>query len=251
MLYTVKEVSEMSNVTIKTLHHYHKIGLLMPGEISEAGYRLYGTKELERLQEILFYRELEFSLDQIKEIMKNNPDRQSILEQQEALLINRRSRLDALIHTIKLSIHTRKEGATMDNKQLFAGFDNEKEWNEALQEQNEHLQETYCMEPMQVKEADVPEMNEQAAEAMAFMNAMAASLSAGIRHHDKKVNELISEHLDFLNKHNHTVSAEDFAAQTTFFLQDEFHLSMLEAQQTGLAYYLAAAAEAYKNKLGA
>lgn len=56
MLYTLKEVSELSGVTIKTLHHYHKIGLLAPCEISEAGYRLYGTKELERLQQILFYR---------------------------------------------------------------------------------------------------------------------------------------------------------------------------------------------------
>ncbi|SFD72254.1 MerR HTH family regulatory protein [Paenibacillus catalpae] len=86
MLYTVKEVSEMSNVTIKTLHHYHKIGLLMPSEISEAGYRLYGIHELQRLQEILLYRELEFSLDQIKHLLNANPDRQSILQQQEALL---------------------------------------------------------------------------------------------------------------------------------------------------------------------
>jgi DNA-binding transcriptional MerR regulator len=61
MLYTVKEVSDLSGVTIKTLHHYHKIGLLKPREISEAGYRLYGERELERLQEILFYRELELS----------------------------------------------------------------------------------------------------------------------------------------------------------------------------------------------
>lgn len=71
-MYTVKEVSELSKVTIKTLHHYHKIGLLLPSRISDAGYRLYGMKELERLQEILFYRELEFSLDQIKEMCECN-----------------------------------------------------------------------------------------------------------------------------------------------------------------------------------
>lgn len=59
MLYTVKEVSELSNVTVKTLHHYHKIGLLLPCKASGAGYRLYGTNELERLQEILFFREMD------------------------------------------------------------------------------------------------------------------------------------------------------------------------------------------------
>ncbi|XWX60162.1 MerR family transcriptional regulator [Desulfitobacterium sp. AusDCA] len=63
MLYTVKEVAELAGVTIKTLHHYHKIGLLLPCEITDAGYRLYGPKELERLQQILFYRELDFSLN--------------------------------------------------------------------------------------------------------------------------------------------------------------------------------------------
>lgn len=54
MLYGVKETAALSKVTVKTLHHYHKTGLLMPCEISEAGYRLYGTEELERLQQIIF-----------------------------------------------------------------------------------------------------------------------------------------------------------------------------------------------------
>lgn len=60
MLYTVKEVSKITKVTVKALHHYHKIGLLLPCKVNEAGYRFYGTKELERLQQILFYRELDF-----------------------------------------------------------------------------------------------------------------------------------------------------------------------------------------------
>ncbi|WP_420830634.1 MerR family transcriptional regulator [Cohnella algarum] len=66
MLYTVKEVSSLSGVTIKALHYYHKIGLLPPREISDAGYRLCGAEELKRLQHILFYRELDFSLEKEK-----------------------------------------------------------------------------------------------------------------------------------------------------------------------------------------
>ena len=66
MSYTVHEVAKLSGVTIKTLYHYHKIGLLMPESIAENSYRYYGEKELKRLQQILFYRELDFSLENIK-----------------------------------------------------------------------------------------------------------------------------------------------------------------------------------------
>ncbi|GIN87757.1 hypothetical protein J6TS2_41430 [Heyndrickxia sporothermodurans] len=83
MLYTVKEISEMANVTIKTLYHYHKLGLLLPSKISEAGYRLYGQKELERLQEILFFRELDFPLKDIKTILDGQPERLSVLSNQK------------------------------------------------------------------------------------------------------------------------------------------------------------------------
>lgn len=100
MLYTVKEVSELSGVTIKTLHHYHKIGLLVPSEISEAGYRLYGTKELERLQQILFYRELDFPLQKIRELLDGEPERELILQEQERLLLARQKRLEKIMGTL-------------------------------------------------------------------------------------------------------------------------------------------------------
>lgn len=67
MFFSVKEMAELSHITVKTLHHYHKIGLLLPAKITEAGYRLYSMEELERLQAILFYRELDFPLLKIKQ----------------------------------------------------------------------------------------------------------------------------------------------------------------------------------------
>ena len=61
MAYTVQEVAKLSGTTIKTLYHYHKIGLLIPSFVGENGYRYYSEKELEQLQQIMFYRELDFS----------------------------------------------------------------------------------------------------------------------------------------------------------------------------------------------
>ncbi|GAA3401448.1 MerR family transcriptional regulator [Paenibacillus hodogayensis] len=245
MLYTVKEVSELSKVTIKTLHHYHKIGLLLPSQVSEAGYRLYGNEELERLQQILFYRELDFSLDQIKEMMERHSDRLFILSQQEELLLDRKQRLETIVQTLRNSIACIKGGKTMDNKEMFKGFENEEQWNEALAEQNQYLQDSYGMEPLEVAGENIQEMNEQAVEAATFMNEMASSLREGIKHNAEPIGNLIRVHLEFMNKHGHLTSANDFAAQTRFFLSDDFHLQMLEGQQTGLAYYLSAAAESF------
>ncbi len=73
MSYTVHEVAKLSGVTIKTLYHYQKIGLLMPESIAGNGYRYYGDKELEQLQQILFYRELDFQLEKSKLPCRTSP----------------------------------------------------------------------------------------------------------------------------------------------------------------------------------
>ncbi|WP_055108567.1 MerR family transcriptional regulator [Paenibacillus ihumii] len=245
MLYTVKEVSSLSGVTVKTLHHYHKIGLLLPREISGAGYRLYGQEELERLQQILFYRELEFPLEQIKQLLEREPERLSVLQQQEELLLARQNRLQAVIATLRHSIHGMEKGEPMDHSELFMGFAREEEWREALEEHNAHLQKSYEFDPLESAQIDVQDMNEQAREAKAFMDEMARNLQTGVMHNSLEVGQLIRSHLEFMNRHGHAVSAQDFAGQTRFFLSDSFHLQMLEGQQTGLAYYLAAAAESY------
>ncbi|WP_079908487.1 MerR family transcriptional regulator [Paenibacillus sp. 32352] len=243
MLYTVKEVSALSNVTVKTLHHYHRIGLLVPCEISSAGYRLYGREELERLQHILFYKELDFPLETIKALLDKETERTAMLAEQEKLLLARKQRLDTILHTLRTTIQSKKKGEPMNSQDLFKGFESEDAWKEALSEQNQHLKETYNVDILETASVDVQEMNEQAAEAAAFMNEVAQSLRDGLKHSDDKMKQLLHSHLTFMNEHGHAVSPADFAAQTRFFLQDDFHLRMLEDQQTGLAYYLAAAAE--------
>ena len=77
---TVKDVSEISGVSIRTLRYYDEIGLLNPTELSDAGYRLYDSKALERLQEIMFFKELEIPLEDINKIMDSpNYDKEQAL----------------------------------------------------------------------------------------------------------------------------------------------------------------------------
>ena len=95
---TVNEVSKLSGVSIRTLHYYDTIGLLAPTEVTEAGYRLYDDTALERLQNILLFRELEFPLKEIKAIL-DAPDfnRSKALEQQIELLTMKKEHLENLI----------------------------------------------------------------------------------------------------------------------------------------------------------
>ena len=97
-MYTVHEVSEMSGVSVRTLHHYDAIDLLKPAEVTPAGYRLYDGTCLRRLQSILFFRELQFSLKEIREILDSpDYDPQKALAQQIELLKLQRDRLDRII----------------------------------------------------------------------------------------------------------------------------------------------------------
>ena len=95
---TVHEVSRRTGVSIRTLQYYDRIGLLQPAQHTEAGYRLYGETQLETLQQILLFRELEFPLREIRQILQSPSfDRQKALDQQIALLQLKKERLDSLI----------------------------------------------------------------------------------------------------------------------------------------------------------
>ena len=95
---TVKEISEITGISIRTLHYYDEIGLLLPTKKSDAGYRLYDQKALETLQQILFFREFDIPLKEIKTFMQNNTlDKNQILKMQKNMLITKKRRLEKLI----------------------------------------------------------------------------------------------------------------------------------------------------------
>ena len=95
---TVHEVSTLTGISIRTLHHYDSIGLLKPTATTEAGYRLYDEEALERLQHILLFRELEFPLKEIKKMLDSpNFDRTKALEQQIEMLTLKKEHLQNLL----------------------------------------------------------------------------------------------------------------------------------------------------------
>jgi DNA-binding transcriptional MerR regulator len=97
----INQVAKLTGVTVRTLHYYDEIDLLKPSEITEAGYRLYDEIALENLQQILFFRELDFAVNDIKQIMTNpHYDKAAALSKHKELLLQKRNRLNDLIDLV-------------------------------------------------------------------------------------------------------------------------------------------------------
>ena len=141
-MYHIKEAAQLSGVSVKTLHHYDKIGLLVPAK-SENGYRTYSQVDLERLQVILYYKYLGFSLEKIAELLSQ--DDQALLPhllRQLEYLQQERDRLDTLISTLQKTIQEEKGERKMTMKEKFAGFtyeDNQKYQQKAVEEYGQEV----------------------------------------------------------------------------------------------------------------
>lgn len=124
MALKVKEVADLAGISVRTLHHYDEINLLKPQQLSPAGYRLYSTADLERLQQILFFRELGFSLKEIKAIIDNPAfDRLEALHMQRNMLVEKRKKIEHMIATIDKTIKHIKGEIYMTDQEKFEGFD--------------------------------------------------------------------------------------------------------------------------------
>jgi DNA-binding transcriptional MerR regulator len=128
MGYTVSRLARLAGVSVRTLHHYDQVGLLRPSGRSRAGYRLYGEGDLVRLQQVLFYRELEVPLERIREIL-DDPTFEPLaaLASHRKLLMERATRLARLIETIdRTAARLRGEDGMLSDEELYEGFPKEK-----------------------------------------------------------------------------------------------------------------------------
>ena len=141
MEYTIKKLSQLAGVSSRTLRYYDEIGLLKPCRVSSTGYRIYGEKEVDLLQQILLYRSMDIKLEDIKEIIYNKDFdiNKSLIEHRERL-ISRRKQLDLLIQTVEKTIDYNKGEIEMSNKEKFEGFkkqaleENERKYGKEIRE---------------------------------------------------------------------------------------------------------------------
>jgi DNA-binding transcriptional MerR regulator len=122
--WTVSQVARMAHVTVRTLHHYDDIGLLVPSGRSRSGYRLYGEDDLERLHQVLVYRELGFPLDGIATLLDEPAlDRRAALLAQRDLLVKKARKTESVIRAVDRMLNAMERGQKMSTEELNQGFD--------------------------------------------------------------------------------------------------------------------------------
>ncbi len=237
---TVKEVSKLTGVSVRTLHHYDSIGLLKPTAVTESGYRLYDDTALTRLQNILLFRELQFPLKDIKEIL-DNPDfvPEEALAQQIHLLELKRKRLDELI---SFALEIQKKGVNSMNFQV---FDNT-EAKQYAAEVKERWGNTKAYEEYQEKTAgQSPSASEEAAaELMLKFSELGAlkHLSPG----DKQVQNIIKKLQESITEHYYTCTDDILKGLGQMYVNDErMRQNIDKAGSEGTAEFAAQAIEAY------
>ena len=129
MVYTISELAQMATLSARTLRYYDEIGLLKPQALTAAGYRLYSEKEVDRLQQILLYREMGLPLEAIQKILDEPDfDRREALQRHLAHLEAEKSRLEKLMNNVLKSLQVEEGKAIMGDQEKFLGF--KEQWAE-------------------------------------------------------------------------------------------------------------------------
>lgn len=235
MAMKVKEVAELVGISVRTLHHYDEIGLLTPDEVTSAGYRLYSDTNLEMLQQILFFKELDFSLKDIKEII-NNPsfDREEALNMHRRILLEKRQRLDQMIATIDKSVQHVRGEIKMTAKEQFEGFNFSH--NPYEQEARERWGDQAVDQANQTLHNQSPEEQKALSDQM---NSIYTRLAA-IRHTDPNSAEAqsgISEWYSYLNNMGN-YSPEAFRGLGQMYVDDERFTRNIDQFGEGLAVFM-------------
>ncbi len=195
MAHTISDVARLAGVTVRTLHHYDRIGLLRPSGRTDAGYRLYDDADCARLQQILFYRELGFGLEQIRTAMEAPDfDRGAALRRQRELLSARVAHLTAMIGAVDAAIAAHERGVTMNSEEMlevFGDFDPtvheeevEARWSGPAREESRRRTAGY----------GARQWREIQAEADAVARRLAARLVAGTDPAAPEVTDLAEQH---------------------------------------------------------
>jgi DNA-binding transcriptional MerR regulator len=251
--YQVKEVAEQSGVSIRALHHYDAIGLLVPSLRTAAGYRLYSEDDLLRLQQILIGRELGLPLEEIRRSLDDPAfdRRRALLEQREALT-RRAEQMSEMLHAIDAAIAVldasldddgnEREGTTMDYKKLFNGFDPSKYEDEVKQRWGNT--EAYKASQKRAKSYSEEDWKRCMAEQGGVYADAIAALKAGKAPTDPDVMDVAERHRLAIDRWFYPCSTTMHCGLADMYEADDRFRSFFEGHAQGLAAFLSAAIRA-------
>ncbi|WP_411844439.1 MerR family transcriptional regulator [Salinicoccus sp. HZC-1] len=241
----VKEVAGLVGVSVRTLHHYDKIGLLEPDEVTETGYRKYSEEDLELLQQILFFKKLGFSLENIKKMIYNpHYNRQEALEMQKRMLKDEAAKIDQMIKTIDKTLLHMKGNIEMTNEEKFEGIDFTNNPYE------EEAREKWGNDAVDESERRINRMAGQDQEELKRRFDEIYKNIAEIRHTDpesEKAQKAIEEWYEYLNDIGN-YSPEVFMGLGQMYIADERFTKNIDQYGEGLAQFMSEAMRVFYEK---
>ncbi len=242
MEYTVQKLGQIAGISTRTLRYYDEVGLLKPARINSSGYRIYGQAEVDRLQQILFYRELGVSLESIKEIVTAPAfDGAKALREHHAKLLTKREQLNLLIANVEKTIALTEGRVTMSDQEKFVGFkqrlldDNEEKYGQEIRAK-------YGDEAIDKSNAKIKGMSqEQYAELTRLGQEVIETLHAAFKTGDpagelaQKTAEL---HRQWLSFSWDSYTKEAHAGLAQMYVDDERFTAYYDAKHPGAAAFL-------------
>ena len=238
--YSVGKVAALSGVTIRTLHHYDEIGLLSPGRRSATGYRLYEESDIERLQRILFYKELGFDLKEIATIVDDpSTDATGHLRRQRGLLTERIGRLSAMVDAIDYEMEARIMDIRLtpeERLEVFGEFRPEDHAEEA--EQRWGGTEPYKESQRRVSSYTKEDWQRLKAEEEEIRARLAAALDAGLSPDSEEARAAAEAHRQHISRWFYECTYEIHRGLTEMYVSDERFRSHYDTQTPGLAGFI-------------
>lgn len=241
----VSEVAKLTGVTVRTLHYYDEIGLLKPSEVTQSGYRIYSAADLELLQQILFFRELDFPLEEIRKILKNpSYDREEALRKHRALLLQKRRHLDGLISLVE---NTLKGEVDMSFKQ-FDTSDVEETKKKYAAEAKQRWGNTDAYAEYEEKTADYDDpqwklLNGEGAKILAEFGSNRHLDPAGV-----EAQALVKKWQEFITANFYTCTKPILSCLGEMYIGDERFTRNIDKNGEGTALFMATAIEIYCRK---
>lgn len=251
MEYTIQNVSKMANISTRTLRYYDQIDLLKPAYINESGYRVYTSHNLDTLQLILLYKELDLPLEKIKQIIHSgNVSVSSLLNENYAKLLVKKERLDRVIQLVKDTIENKERNIIMMDDKKFTAFkeeiiqDNETKYGEELKElyPNEDIRMSYetirKMSKYQLKKAE--ELGES------IKQQLKLAIKEGIQSDSAK--ELVHMHKEWIMMYWGKYSVENHIGLGEMYQSDERFKAYYDKIVTGGCDFLVQCLRTYLKK---
>ncbi|WP_406104981.1 MerR family transcriptional regulator [Streptomyces sp. NBC_01003] len=240
MSYSVGQVAGFAGVTVRTLHHYDEIGLLAPVGRSHAGHRRYSDADLDRLQQILFYRELGFPLDEVAALLDDpKADPRAHLRRQHELLTARIEKLQKMAEAVEHAMEARKMGINLTPEEKFEVF-GDKDPERYAQEAEERWggTDTYAESQRRAARYTKDDWKRMQAEVADWGERYDALMAAGEPATGERAMDMAEEHRQHITKWFYECSFEIHCGLGEMYVADERFKEFYESMRPGLAEHL-------------